>query len=289
MPKLSAKELAEQYGFALAFLHSDPSLKKLFNSAVAHSWSAEHFAAKLKNTSWYKHNGEAARQFDLLKTTDPASFRAKRSSTYASVRDAAEKLGTNISSKTLMRITENSLKFGWNDSQLRNVLSGYVKAHNGIYSGDTGDSLQEVLQTAYRNGINVSKSSQQKWAQQIAKGNNSAADYQRYVRGLAKSLAPGYAQELDGGMDLVDIANPFIESKAKILEMNPADIDLFDKDIRKALSGTTADGKPASTSLWQFEQQMRADPRWMKTQNAQDAMSSTAKKVLTDFGFQGVG
>jgi hypothetical protein len=37
--------------------------------------------------------------------------------------------------------------------------------------------------------------------------------------------------------------------------------------------------------LWQFEQTLRADPRWAKTNNARDTMSSALLKIGADFGF----
>lgn len=289
MPKISAQEMAENYGFALAFLKSDKSLHHLFNQAVAGTWSAEKFVAKLKNTSWYKHNGEAARNYFLLKKTDPATFQQKRNNTYAQIKDAARGLGANVSSKTLARITENALQFGWNDAQIRDTLSGYVKATNGVYHGQAGNDVQSLKQVAYKNGIHLSNSTLEGWTQSIAKGNNTAEYYQQHIRAMAKSLAPSFGQQLDAGIDLSDIASPYIESKAKILEVDPANIDMFDKDIRGALSSTTADGKPGSKSLWQFEQDMRKSPAWLKTQNAQDSTMSVAKKILSDFGFQGVG
>jgi hypothetical protein len=289
LAKISNSEMAQQYGFALAFLKSDKGLYKLFQKAVSGTWTAEKFVAELKNTSWYKHNGEAARNYQLLKKSDPATFRQKRNNTYAQIKDAATTLGANVSSKTLARITENALQFGWNDSQIRDTLAGYVKATNGVYHGQAGNDIQSLLQVAYKNGITLSKSTQQGWAQSIAKGNNTAEYYQQHIRAMAKSLAPSFAQQLDAGMDLADIASPYVESKAKILEVDPADVDMFDPDIRKALSSTTADGKPGSKSLWQFEQDLRKSPAWLKTQNAQDSTQAVAKKVLQDFGFQGVG
>jgi len=36
--------------------------------------------------------------------------------------------------------------------------------------------------------------------------------------------------------------------------------------------------------VWEFEQQLRQDPRYMKTQQAQDASMNMAHKVLTDWG-----
>lgn len=288
MPELSKSEMASNYGFALSFLKSDKSLWHLFNKAVKGQWTPDKFVAQLKGISWYKKHGESARQYELLRTSDPASFYEKRSNLTAQIKDAAAQLGASVDSKMILRIAQNAMKFGWNDAQIRDTLGSYVKATNGVYRGQAGNDIETILGTAYKNGVKLSKSTEQQWAQAIAKGDQTADFYQRQVRKMAKSLAPGYAQELDAGMDLQDIVSPFVEAKAKILEKNPADIDLFDKDIRGAISSTTADGKPGSKSLWQFEQDMRKKPEWLKTQNAQDSTQSIAKKVLQDFGFQGV-
>jgi hypothetical protein len=285
---IDRKNLAEDFGFALAFLKSDKSLWNLFNDAVKNDWDVARFTAKLKGTSWYKKNGESARQYELLRTSDPASFNAKRGALGAQIKDAASQLGAVVSGSMITRITQNAMKFGWNDAQIRDTLSQYVRATNGVYGGQAGNDIATVRQTAYRNGIKISKATEQKWAQAIASGNQTADFYQRQVRSMAKSLAPGFATELDSGVDLQDIVSPFIETKAKILEMNPADIDLFDNDIRSAISGTTKDGSPGSKSLWQFEQDMRKSPAWLKTQNAQDSTMAVGKKVLQDMGFQGV-
>lgn len=285
----TAKQLAEEYGYAYSFLKSYPSLWATFKKAVTGSWTSEKFAAEVKGTTWYKQNADSARAYDYLKSTDSASYTQQRSQMVAQIKDKASSLGASVSGATLTRIAENAMKFSWNDSQIQDTLSQYVKVSHGIYKGTTGDDLEQVQATAYKNGINVSKATLANWGKSIASGNTSAETLERSVRNMAKSLAPGYAKELDAGMDLSDIVSPYVESKAKILEMNPADIDMFDPDIRKAVSGVGKDGKPTSQSLWQFEQDMRSKPEWLKTQNAQDSVMSTAKKVLTDFGFQGVG
>lgn len=283
---LTRSEMAENYGFALAFLKSDKSLWNLFKTAVDKGWEPQKFQAELKSIPWYKKNGEAARNYELLRTTDPASFNQQRAGLRAQIHDAAEQMGATMSSKTLMQITQNAMKFGWNESQIRNSLGQYVKMKNGVFAGDTGEAMDAVVNTAYKNGIRLDKTTRAKWAKSIAMGNNSADFYQSHIRTMAKSLAPGYADQLQAGMDLMDIMSPYIQSKAEILETNPADIDLFDKDIRTAMSGTGKDGKPATKSLWQFEQDMKKKPEWLKTKNAQDGVMSVARQVLNDFGFR---
>lgn len=287
MAKLDAAELAAEYGWSLALLKSDKSLWNLFNSAVKGNWTSEKFVAKVKTTAWYKKNGESVRQYYVLKSTDTATLNARRSALIAQIQDAASQMGAVIPSKKLAGIAEQALMFNWNDAQLKNTMGSYVKAVNGVYSGAAATDTEQLRQTAWRNGIQLSSPTLQNWAALIAKGNGSVQMFQTQVRNLAKSLAPGYAQELDAGMDLYDIAQPYLQSKAKILEMNPADIDLFDPDVRKAMSGTTKDGKPASTSLWQFEQSLRQDRRWLGTQNAQDSLMNVGHQVLRDMGLMG--
>jgi hypothetical protein len=281
----TAKALAESYGYAYSFLKSDKSLWSTFQKAVKGNWPADHFAAAVKTTDWYKQNSETSRQFDYLKTTDPMTYKSQLQQTVAQIQDKASSLGASLSGSTLQRVAQNAMRYGWNDSQIQNTLAQYVKVSNGIYKGTTGNDIETVQATAYKNGINLSKSTVNSWAQSIASGNTTAETLQRQVRQMAKSLAPGYAKELDSGMDLQDIVSPYIESKAKLLEENPADIDMFDKDIRSAVSGVTKDGKPASESLWQFEQKIRQSPAWLKTSNAQDSIMAVAHGVLQDFGF----
>jgi hypothetical protein len=289
MATLSAAELAQSYGFAFSFLKSDASLWALFSAAVKGNWTADKFQAGLKNTTWWKKNADSVRQYKYLASTDPATLNARKTALAAQIRDTLGQLGGIASNNQVAQVATNALMFNWNDSQIRDVLSGYVQAVNGVYMGQAGTDVDAIKQTAWRNGIKLSDATVQSWARNMATGNGANASwYQDYIRQQAKSLAPGYAAQLDGGMDLYDIANPYIQAKAQILESDPQSIDLFDPDIRKALSATNDKGQPATQSLWQFELSMRQKPEWLQTKNAQDATSAAARKVLTDFGFQGV-
>jgi hypothetical protein len=39
-----------------------------------------------------------------------------------------------------------------------------------------------------------------------------------------------------------------------------------------------------TTPLWQFEQELRQDPRWTYTNNAQEDLMGTARQILKNFG-----
>lgn len=294
MPQLSASELAQNYGWALSLLKSDKSLWNLFQRAVkgdkgeGGSWAPEKFVAELKSTAWWKKNSESVRQYKYLQSTDPATFNARRSAIRAQINDSAAAMGATMSWAQISKVGDNALMFNWNEAQIRDALATYTRAVNGVFKGQAGSDVESLRQSAWRNGINLSTGTLQTWSQNIAKGSATVDYYQQQIRRQAKTLAPGFAQELDSGMDLFDVANAYMQSKAKILETNPADIDLFDGDVRAALSSKGADGKPSTKSLWQFEQEMRAKPQWLKTQNAQDSVMQAGHQVLRDFGFSGV-
>jgi hypothetical protein len=71
---------------------------------------------------------------------------------------------------------------------------------------------------------------------------------------------------------------------SRILEIDPGTIGLNDRTIKQALTGLNPEGKPMTTPLWQFEQELRQDPRWNYTNNAQEDLMGTARQILKNFG-----
>ena len=57
--------------------------------------------------------------------------------------------------------------------------------------------------------------------------------------------------------------------------------------LRKAMTRVDDKGNPASMSLFDFQQELRNDPRWMKTKNAEDKVTDIGHKILQMFGFMG--
>lgn len=286
-PALSPQELAEQYGFAMSFLKSHKDVYAKFSAAVAGSWTPDKFVAELKNTKWWKTTENSVRQYQIAVAQDPATMNARKRALSAQIADSANSLGAGLSKTALARITQNALMFGWNDNQVRDTLSSYVHTMNGVYNGQAGTDADALRQTAWRNGLHLSSATLQGYVQSIAAGKTSVNFYQDTIRKQAKTLAPGFADQIDSGMDLMDIANPYIQAKASLLQMDPAKVDLFDNDIRQALSAKDGAGKPTSMSLWEFENKVRQNPAYLKTDSARDQAYSTAHKVLSDFGLMG--
>lgn len=287
MPKqdtLSKRQLALDYGFSLEVLKQHPQLWHLFQQTVANDWTQEKFNAELYNTTWYKNHSATQRAAEVGKATDPAEYRAKLNQARANVRDAAVAMGAQLTPEQLAKISTNVLTFGWNAAQIRDTLAGAVKAGaEGTYGGDAAANADQLRALARANGVKLGDQTLQSWIGRLAAG-ESIDGFEEYVRKMASSAFPQFAEQLKAGQNLEDVADPYRQQMASTLEINPAEIDLFDPTIRKAMQATDPDGKPMTKPLWKFEQDLKQDPRWRKTNGARDELMSAGQKVLADFG-----
>lgn len=281
------KEWADYYGWALALLNSDPTLKKLFDDAVKHDYTREKFVAELRKTKWYQTNGESARQALALKYTDPETWRTRVRAIYANVQSLAGQMGIKTSWQTMWDMAEDALTFGWDNTQLRSNLSKYLSGgKGGVYGGEAGDAKSQLEQYAFQMGIKMDESSLNSWLKGILNGSKTIQDYKGYLQKTAISAFPTLADDIKGGMMVRDIAAPYMESMGRILEIDSAALDLYDPTVRNALTNVSKEsGKPELKPLWQFENELRQDPRWLKTNNAREGINGVAHSVLKDFGF----
>lgn len=276
---------AASYGWSLSLFNSDPELKRLFKDAVKEGWTPGKFSAELKDTKWFRQHSANWRQSETERVVDPGTWKAKQAANRASVADLAAKSGAVLSQKQLNKIADNAMMFGWNDAQIQNTLGSYVNYATegplkGQYFGDAGRNAEALRETARRNGYDISDSDLGKWNKAIARGESTVDDYQAFMRRQAALTFPSFATELEAGADMMDIANPYINSMARILELNPNQIDLHDKTIRRALaSKNEKTGKPEAMAMYDFEDSLRKDTRWQYTDNAKQEAANMALNI----------
>jgi len=289
-PKLSMKELAEDYGFTMSFLNANPDLKNLFSDMVSKGYSKEMFQAKLRDTKWWKTHSDKERSYLTQTYTDPATAKQNFQAAYLQVKQMAEALGIKDTKYTLARIQEaayNVVAKGWSDGQLRNYLGQYVYFDGGNMQGQGADVQGELHQYAYQMGVTMSD----KWyadnTRLVLRGQATTSDFKNQMLRQAKAQFPQFSKQLDAGQTVMDIASPYMQSMAQILELPSGSINLFDPTIKKALQYKDPGTLQTTTKpLWQFENDLRADPRWKQTKNAQDSMMQIGHQVLSDFGFK---
>jgi len=288
---------AGSFGWSLAVINSDPELKALFAQATATGpnggWTTDHFVAKVRDTKWFKTHADTARQAIILQKADPATYNSRVGSAAAQVTTMSGNMGAQMTAAQVQQIGVESVMFGWNTDQLRQHMEAFVKVkptgageYANQYQGGAATYQYQYTQMAGQYGVTVSPTIMGQWVRNSVQGRGSVEEVRNHMVALASSRYPALADRIKAGETLQSIADPYMQSYAKILEVNPNSISLDDGLIQGALSGKDAKGLPAAKSVWQFEQDLRNDPRYMKTQGAQDSVMSVGKKILNDFGLQ---
>lgn len=290
-PKLSMDELASQYGLSSALINSNKELKGLFKKAVAGGWTADLFTAKLKNTRWWSTQPDTLRQYLTLRYTDPATWAAKRNQAAYDLNALAVQVGlgnqiykngkyANQPNALLNRAIYNSLALGWSDDRIKDWFGSQVSTHGGVMWGDAGTAFDQLHSLAYLNGMKYTG-----WyaseARAIVSGRDTLEAAEATIRSQAAAKYSAFADQIKAGQNVMDLAAPYIQSVSKILEVPDTDVDLFNSHVAKAMSYNKGG---QAYSIWQFENDLRQDPLWKKTQNAQDSVMQSAHQVLQMFG-----
>lgn len=287
MPELNAEELAGRYGFAMAVLNSDPELKALFNRAVAQTYTPDRFQAELRASKWYQRNSEQVRTARTQASADPATYKANVAQTRTRLQMMAGEMGARMSDAQLNSVAEHAYVFGWDDNRVRQHITGYIKYTDGRLLGQAGQWESQLRAYASDMGVKLSNSTILGYVTRASNGTATIDDALGAIRKSAASAFPHLSDRLAAGETLADIADPYRQSMATLLEMDPDSIGLQDPSLRKALAFKDDKGRVGTQTLYDFENTVRGDKRWLKTKNAQDQAMSVTNRVLQDMGLIG--
>lgn len=120
-------------------------------------------------------------------------------------------------------------------------------------------------------------------AKAVALGTTTEQEQIDAIKKLAIGANPAWTDQLNAGMTLKQIASPYINAYSQILGIDPAQITMNDSLLKQGLQGIDP-AKPAAMPLWQFEKQVRQDPRWATSKDAMDSLSQTGSSILRSWG-----
>lgn len=199
-----------------------------------------------------------------------------------SIKILSTQLGVNLTDNQI-----NDLAYRFANGELDATTINYRIAKIGeidFAAGEAANTLNELKTKASEFGILYGNDWYNQSAKKILTGEIDQDTINQQIRDLAKSQFPTLAAQIDEGYTVKQIASPYIQTMASILEIDPTTIGLQDLSIKQALSGIDVEGKPSTKPLWMFEQELRKDPRWNYTKNAQETTMGVARRVLQDFG-----
>lgn len=299
-PTPTPEDIKAQYGFVAMLAQSVPEIGALMQRAVAEKWTAERFQMAVANTNWWKNTPAPTRQWVTQQAADPATAQRELTTGGDQVAVWATRLGfQGIPKPVLDQIYLEGKLAGYDDTMMQqwtwNALWKYGRANGQVPTGgEFGARVQQARELAFQYGYSAKDLDVQI---QTAMGNALAsgqtgdagmADWMNKLKNYAKSKYAPFADRIDAGETVRDIAQPYIDMYSQTLEVNPQDVGLDDKYIQRWLQGKSEAGKPpASVAVWQAQQELRKDPRWGYTNNARQAAAEVATTIGKAFGMIG--
>ena len=290
--KLDRAELEASYKSAVGIIYAVPELQQLFEDALNSEWTAASVKAAVQSSVWYNANNEYFRTAWAKASIGGADWTATQETARLAVQAAATAKGRTLTAAELEANTQRYIYEGWGEVGRQQLLNdalavGLTTGTDGFMAGAAGDLQQTLKDVANRNGLPLSQGYYESAAKSVASGLTTENDWIRDLRAQAASLWPSYADKINAGVDVGDLASGYVNTMANTLEINASEISLNDPSIREALSSFDDKGNPLPMGLWDFQNKLRSDPRWMNTKQATDSISETANTVLEMFGLRG--
>ena len=146
-------------------------------------------------------------------------------------------------------------------------------------------TTQSLAKTALANGLDLSKNFGTDvvtgWIKRVENGEDIDIFKNLIRKTAAVGLPDNLAKLVDSGVDLDTIYAPYKRLMANTLQLPEAAISIDDTTLRSAI------GPEKPMTLFDFQRQLRKDPRWQFTDQAREEVSDAALRVLRDFGFMG--
>lgn len=286
-PALDSDTLASQYGFASVFFNLDPELKGILDQAVREQWTPDKFKAKFMASNWFRNNSQPYKAWQELKARDPAEAQRQIRQKALELQNLATKMGVpaGATSAQWQNWAEAELSSGMNqDEIIKSIVDG--NAWGPESGGQAGVIDSRIRQIAGDYGVTISDSEIGNLTRGILQGSMTEDNVMSYAKDMAVSKYAGMKGYLDQGFTVRQVAAPYIQSYAQLLEQAPNTSQLDDPLLQKALQGTPdpKTGLPVMQSLYQFENSVRQDSRWLGTKNARDSVENVAMGVLRDWG-----
>lgn len=290
-------ELAREFGYSTAFFNTDPSLKAVINEAMREGIDPSsqegqlRFQAMIRNTTWYKKHSEAQRQWAALVQGDPTTANNNVNNMVKDVLFQAVQMGATMDLKTARGIAVDFLSNGLqNDQTLLKAAIGshvvFVKNHP--FKGQAGQYEEEYRKLTQDYGIPTTQEQIGFYVVNTSNQRGTEEAVRRHVQEQAKQLYPGLQAAIDSGLTVRQAMDPYFAEMANTLEISPDQVTVKDPLIQRALQyrAPGADTSKPTTimPIWEFQQQLKNDPRWMKTTNARDDMVGAGIQVLRDMG-----
>jgi len=175
------------------------------------------------------------------------------------------------------------------DMRIKLITKGSTKAKStgiqGVQStklqeagGKIGNFYTDLLEHSYKTGIRLSNEALLSKVEEINKPGGSIEEQKRTLTQASKLKYKALAPYIDAGISVGDFIADFSAIKARELDLNAKDVNVFDSDIQTAITGDKLLGPEDFTSL------VRKNPNWRYSSTAGESSAQFVNSLLKTFG-----
>jgi len=285
-----AQKALEAFGFVSQLAQSIPELRGYLTQASKNGWTPELLKGTIESSPWWRQHADTVRQLAITQATDPATYAQTLQNARNRVGMAAQQLGRTYTGDQLTQLALQTLttNAGWDSGVLNQLLANKLDIghyEDGREIGGAAETRNHMTTVAESYGQPVTDSFLDQFTTSIQAGRDSLAGFESLMRARAKAHYPQFADQIDAGMTVRDVADPYIRTMANTLEMPETAVTLKDPYVSKALTVRNPDGSAGVQPLWQFERNLKDDPRYASTTQAKTDAYQTLNKIGKDWGF----
>lgn len=306
---LTRRELANLTGISMDFVRSHKEINDLFLAALDGTGKyaldsdlgKQRFINDFQQTAWFTENSQYARNYLYAQSQGGENFAEQVRAAKAVVQQNAVQQGAVLDERSLDFFAEQYLMNGWSDrpQMLAQALTGQLsytdstgKLHEfntdflDYTKGGAAAIVDTLRKQAIANGIQYNDQWYQSAARAITGGLATLTEYTTKIQDMAISSNPSLADQIRAGQTLSDLALPYIEKLAAAWDLDRKTIDLTTPEIKQAMAYLDpATQKVRQKSLWEFEQDLRKDPRWDDTKQGQKELADAGMQMMRELGF----
>lgn len=217
---------------------------------------------ELRNTQWWNDTYVNQREWDRRVAEDPRTAERDVDETVQMVRQVASNIGGILDDETAVQLATQQLRDGWRPDEL--VRAIYFQLRQGtdptqsLRMGIVGQSVQQI---ARQFAMPLSDATLDSWVTRIATNEYLLEDFTNFARQTAMGMFPSLAADIQRGMNVETLVDPYREMAARTLEINPGTIDFSDPKWNTALNFGDENGRRMMT-LSEWGRHLRETPEY---------------------------
>ena len=149
------------------------------------------------------------------------------------------------------------------------------------------DMVAELRSMASNYGLKLDDSWFQDAAASVTGRKSVQATWEQKIKDKAKSKYRPLADRIDSGETTRQAMSEYTSAMQEVWELPEGQIDLDDPALKKAIFNKDQQGNDVPMSVYDFETELRKDPRWKQTGNGRRATMDLAQSFLKSMGFAG--